>query len=71
MGKNKLFEGVKVAEFAWVVVGPASSRYLADHGATIVKIESHKRLDTNRVNSPFVDNCLLRTPVCSSAGIIQ
>jgi benzylsuccinate CoA-transferase BbsF subunit len=53
---KKLFEGIKVAEFAWVVVGPASSRYLADHGATVVKIESHKRLDTNRVNSPFVNN---------------
>jgi benzylsuccinate CoA-transferase BbsF subunit len=52
----KIFEGVKVAEFAWVVVGPSTSRYLAEHGATVVKIESHKRLDTNRVNSPFVNN---------------
>jgi len=50
---KKVFEGVKVAEFAWVVVGPSSSRYLVDHGATVVKVESHKRLDTNRVNSPF------------------
>jgi crotonobetainyl-CoA:carnitine CoA-transferase CaiB-like acyl-CoA transferase len=53
---KKIFEGIKVAEFAWIVVGPASSRYLADHGAVVVKIESHKRLDTNRVNSPFVNN---------------
>jgi benzylsuccinate CoA-transferase BbsF subunit len=44
---KKVFEGIKVAEFAWVVVGPSTSRYLADHGATVVKIESHKRLDTN------------------------
>jgi benzylsuccinate CoA-transferase BbsF subunit len=51
---KKVFEGIKVAEFAWVVVGPSTSRYLADHGATIVKIESHKRLDTNRINGPFV-----------------
>jgi len=51
---SKVFEGIKVAEFAWVVVGPSTSRYLADHGATVVKIESHKRLDTNRVNGPFV-----------------
>ncbi len=54
MEKKKVFEGIKIAEFAWVVVGPSSSRYLADHGATVVKVESHKRLDTNRVNSPFV-----------------
>jgi benzylsuccinate CoA-transferase BbsF subunit len=53
---NKAFEGIKVAEFAWVVVGPSTSRYLADHGATVVKIESHKRLDTNRVNGPFVNS---------------
>jgi crotonobetainyl-CoA:carnitine CoA-transferase CaiB-like acyl-CoA transferase len=51
---KKIFEGIKVAEFAWVVVGPSTSRYLADHGATVVKIESHKRLDTNRINGPFV-----------------
>lgn len=51
---KKVFEGIKIAEFAWIVVGPSTSRYLADHGATVVKVESHKRLDTNRVNGPFV-----------------
>jgi crotonobetainyl-CoA:carnitine CoA-transferase CaiB-like acyl-CoA transferase len=56
MDTKNLFEGLKVAEFAWIVVGPSTSRYLAEHGATVVKIESHKRLDTNRVNSPFVNN---------------
>jgi benzylsuccinate CoA-transferase BbsF subunit len=55
MNKN-VFEGIKVAEFAWVVVGPSSSRYLAEHGATVVKIESHKRLDTLRGSSPFANN---------------
>ena len=54
MNKNAL-EGIKIAEFAWVVVGPSTSRYFADHGATVVKIESHKRLDTNRINGPFVN----------------
>jgi crotonobetainyl-CoA:carnitine CoA-transferase CaiB-like acyl-CoA transferase len=52
---KKALEGIKIAEFAWVVVGPSTSRYLADHGATVVKIESHKRLDTNRINGPFVN----------------
>jgi benzylsuccinate CoA-transferase BbsF subunit len=55
MMTKKALEGLKVAEFAWVVVGPSTSRYLADHGATVVKIESHKRLDTNRINGPFVN----------------
>lgn len=53
---QEVFQGIKVAEFAWVVVGPASSRYLSEHGATVVKIESHKRLDTLRASSPFADN---------------
>jgi benzylsuccinate CoA-transferase BbsF subunit len=51
---RKVFEGIKVAEFSWVVVGPSSSRYLADHGATVVKIESHNRLDTLKGMSPFI-----------------
>ncbi len=50
---KKVFAGIKVAEFAWVAVGPVTSRYLADHGATVVKIESHNRLDTLRVTSPY------------------
>ena len=52
---KKALKGIKIAEFAWVVVGPSTSRYMADHGATVVKIESHKRLDTNRINGPFVN----------------
>ena len=58
-----IFEGIKVAEFAWVIVGPATSRYLAEHGATVVKIESHKRLDTLRGTSPFANN----TPTLDSS----
>jgi len=53
---GEVFAGLKVAEFAWVIVGPATSRYLAEHGATVVKVESHKRLDTLRGTSPFADN---------------
>jgi crotonobetainyl-CoA:carnitine CoA-transferase CaiB-like acyl-CoA transferase len=52
----EVFAGLKVAEFAWVIVGPSTSRYLAEHGATVVKIESHKRLDTLRGTSPFAGN---------------
>lgn len=51
--KKKVFEGIKVAEFAWAAVGPLTSKYLADHGATVVKVESHNRLDTLRVTSPY------------------
>jgi benzylsuccinate CoA-transferase BbsF subunit len=53
---KQVFAGIKVVEFAWVIVGPSASRYLAEHGATVIKIESHKRLETLRGTSPFANN---------------
>ena len=50
------FAGTKVADFAWVGVGPISSKYLADHGATVVRVESENRPDVLRGGPPFKDN---------------
>ncbi len=47
--------GVKVADFAWVMAGPAGSRYLADNGAIQVKIESTTKIDTARTLGPNLD----------------
>lgn len=44
--------GLKVADFTWVMAGPAGARYLADYGATQVKIESTTRIDTARTLQP-------------------
>ena len=49
------FRDVKVADFSWVGVGPISSKYLADHGATVVRIESENRPDVLRGGAPFKD----------------
>ena len=49
------FEGIKVADFAWVGVGPISAKYLADHGADVIRIESEKRPDVLRVGGPHKD----------------
>ena len=49
------FAGVKVTDFAWVGVGPISSKYLADHGATVVRVESENRPDVLRANGPYKD----------------
>ena len=48
--------GVKVADFAWVGVGPLISKSMADHGATVVHIESATRPDVLRLAPPFKDN---------------
>jgi len=45
--------GLKVADFSWVAVGPTIGRALADHGATVVRVESSKRTDVARVLPPF------------------
>lgn len=47
--------GLKVADFSWVGVGPITAKALADHGATVVRVESGGRLDPLRNNPPFKD----------------
>lgn len=47
------FEGLKVADFSWVGVGPITTRYLADYGATVIRVESVKRPDFLRTAAPF------------------
>jgi len=49
------FEGVRIADFSWVGVGPISVKYLADHGATVVRVETNAPLDILRVAGPFKD----------------
>ena len=49
------FAGLKVADFSWVGVGPMIGKALADHGATVVRIEAPHRLDLLRTIPPFKD----------------
>lgn len=53
--RSDAFAGIKVADFAWVGVGPIVSKQLADHGATVVRIESSTRPDVLRLGPPFKD----------------
>jgi benzylsuccinate CoA-transferase BbsF subunit len=48
-------KGIKIVEFAWFAVGPYISQYLAQHGATVVKVESSAHPDSYRLDEPFTD----------------
>ncbi len=52
---RQVFEGVKVADFSWVAVGPQVARELAFHGATVVRVECHRWPETTRTAGPFKD----------------
>lgn len=54
MTENDLaLSDVKVLDLTWVVAAPAASRVLADYGATIVRVETSKRIETARTFGPF------------------
>lgn len=46
--------GLRVIDFTWVGVGPLLTKYLADFGAEVIRIESRTRLDSFRYAPPFV-----------------
>ena len=47
---------LKICDLMWVMAGPASTRMLADYGATIVRVESPTRVDAARTVGPFQQN---------------
>lgn len=54
--RGGVLDGVKVADFSWLGVGPINAKALADHGATVLRIESESRPGMLRFLGPFKDN---------------
>ena len=54
-GKGMALEGLKVLDFSWVAVGPITIKYLADNGATVIRVESVTRRDDLRGAPPSKD----------------
>ena len=54
-GRTRPFEGLKVLDFCWVGIGPLTTRYLSDHGATVVRVESQRRVEVLRTAAPYAD----------------
>src|ERR1051326_6218446 len=43
-------EGIRVADFSWIINGPQIAQWLATMGAEVIKIESQVYIDIGRVN---------------------
>ncbi len=48
-------EGVHILDFAWVGVGPITTKYFADNGADVIRVESAARPDVLRIGPPWKD----------------
>jgi len=52
---KRALDGVKVADCTWALAGPWCTKYLADHGATVIRMESGQRPCPLRTTAPFKD----------------
>src|SRR5262249_47774558 len=52
-GDELPLDDLKMLDLTWVVAGPAIGRSLADFGATVVRVESSRRIETARHMQPF------------------
>ena len=46
---TNIFDGLTILEFGGGAAGPVATRYLADHGATVIRVESKQRPDFLRL----------------------
>ncbi len=53
MEEKRPLDEVNVLDFTSTVLGPTVTRYLADHGATVVRVESMLHPETTRLATPY------------------
>jgi crotonobetainyl-CoA:carnitine CoA-transferase CaiB-like acyl-CoA transferase len=51
-GRASALDGVRVVEFGWAAAGPLVGKYLANHGAEVIHVESGTALDPFRSTYP-------------------
>jgi len=53
--RSGVFSGLIITAFCWAVVGPLTMKFFADHGATVIRVETHKRPCVMRTSAPYKD----------------
>ncbi len=53
--REGVFSGLKILAFCWAVVGPLTMKFFADHGATVIRVETSKRPCVMRTSAPYKD----------------
>ncbi|GAF78678.1 unnamed protein product, partial [marine sediment metagenome] len=55
MAQKRLpFEGLRICDFSWYAAAPLATKYLADHGAQVIKMEYSGRPDNIRIAMPTI-----------------
>jgi benzylsuccinate CoA-transferase BbsF subunit len=52
---EKVFKDLKIAAFSWALVGPLTLKFFADHGATVIRVETSLRPCVTRTSAPYKD----------------
>jgi benzylsuccinate CoA-transferase BbsF subunit len=50
---NKLLEGIKVVDFTWHLTGPLTTKALSDCGAEVIRVESRRAPDNQRLGARY------------------
>jgi benzylsuccinate CoA-transferase BbsF subunit len=54
--REGVFSGLTILAFCWAMVGPLTMKYFADHGATVIRVETSRRPCTMRTSAPYKDD---------------
>ncbi len=53
--RKGVFSGLTIFAFCWAIVGPLTMKFFADHGATVIRVETSHRPCTLRTSAPYKD----------------
>ena len=60
-------DGIRVIDLTWIIAGPTATRYLADFGADVVKIEHEQAVDPIRLGRPIIGD----SPTLNNSGFFN